>query len=145
MDHVVYVDTKAEALEKLLNGSKSMIIRGATGRKLPYGLVKPKDILFFIQNNGEGFVKAKAMVSNVFNSEKMSKEESAALVNENQTKLNLSAKQIKKWAGKRYLVLVEVENIEKITPQYIDKSNYGNMDDWLPVENIEKVIIEKQE
>ncbi|KUO64077.1 MAG: hypothetical protein APF84_08180 [Gracilibacter sp. BRH_c7a] len=56
MDHVVYLDAKAKELEKLLEGSKSMIIRGATGR-------------------------------------------------------------IK-----------------------IDKSNYGNMDDWLPVENIESVL-----
>ena len=28
MDHVVYLDTKANELEKLLNGTKKMIIRG---------------------------------------------------------------------------------------------------------------------
>ncbi len=54
MDHVVYVDAKARELEKLLAGEKTMIVRGATGRKLPYGRVEPGDCLFFIENNGRG-------------------------------------------------------------------------------------------
>ncbi|KXK05019.1 MAG: hypothetical protein UZ04_CHB001000908 [Chlorobi bacterium OLB4] len=66
MDHVVYLDAKANELEKLLDGSKTMIIRGATGRKLPYGRVNQDDTLYFINNNAEGVVKAKATVNNVF-------------------------------------------------------------------------------
>ncbi|HEX3031499.1 MAG TPA: hypothetical protein VHS59_04560 [Bacillota bacterium] len=58
MDHVVYVDAKAKEMDRLLDGSKTMIIRGAAGRKLPYGMVKPGDTLYFINNNGEGLVKA---------------------------------------------------------------------------------------
>lgn len=141
MDHVVYVDAKANEMEKLLNGEKNMIIRGAAGRKLPYGRVDAGDFLYFINNNGEGQVKAKAVVSNVFNSEKMTKEESIALVEENQDKLNLTKKQFKRWSGKRYIVLIEVESVDAIEAFDIDKSDYGNMDDWLPVENIETVKV----
>jgi hypothetical protein len=54
MDHVVYVDAAANEMEKLLDGSKEVILRGAAGRKLPYGRVDPGDRLFFIRNNGEG-------------------------------------------------------------------------------------------
>ena len=50
MDHVVYLDAKANELEKLSDGSKTMIIRGATGRKLPYGRDNEGDILYFINN-----------------------------------------------------------------------------------------------
>lgn len=139
MDHVVYVDAKANELEKLLDGSKTMIIRGATGRKMPHGRVNKGDILYLINNNAEGDIKAKAIVASVFNSDKLDKEESAALVTKNQNSLQLSDKQFQKWAGKRYLVLIEVTGIEKVTPFAIDKSNYGNMDDWLPVENIDSV------
>jgi hypothetical protein len=139
MDHVVYLDTKANELEKLINGSKSMIIRGATGRKLPYGRVNEGDILFFINNNSEGVVKAKAIVGSVFNSNKMSTEESVTLVEKHQDKLNLSESQFKKWAGKRYIVLIGLKKIEEVKPFAIDKSNYGNMDDWLPVEKIGSV------
>ena len=66
MDHVVYVDAKAKEMEILLSGKKTMIIRGATGRKLPYS---------------------------------------------------------------------------RLAPFPIDKSEYGNMDDWLPVEDIESVRV----
>ena len=139
MDHVVYVDVKTRELEKLLAGEKTMIVRGATGRKLPYGRVEPGDCLFFIENNGEGIVQASATVSNVFNSEKLSEEESAELLRGSQLMLNLSPEQSKRWSGKRYLVLIEVTQVRAIDPFAIDRSEYGNMDDWLLVENIENV------
>ena len=139
MDHVVYLDAKAKELDLLGEGEKSMIIRGATGRKLPYGRVNTGDVLYFINNNAEGVVRAKASVTSFFNSEKMTPEESTKLVKSNQGKLQLSPQQFKKWAGKRYIVLIEIGQFEEIASFEIDKSDYGNMDDWLPVEEIGKV------
>ena len=141
MDHVVYLDAKAGELSKLLLGDKKMIIRGAAGRKMPYGRVNEKDKLYLIENDGSGFVRASTIVKSVTNSEKMSKDESIALVEENQNQLQLTSKQFKRCAGKRYLVLIEVEDVAELEPFCIDKSEYGNMDDWLPVGDIEKVKI----
>jgi len=141
MDHVVYLDAKATELDNILVGSKTMIIRGAAGRKMPYRRVNENDVLYFINNNAEGLVKAKGFVSFVFNSDKMTKEESVSLVEKYQPQLQLTNNQIKRWAGKRYLILIEVKQVEEIEPFKIDKSNYGNMDDWLLVENIESVKI----
>ncbi len=129
MDHVVYLDAKANELENLLNGSKTMIIRGAAGRKLPYGRVFEGDVLYFIRNNGEGLVRASAQVKSVLNSEKMTPEESIALVDEHQDALQLTPKQYKRWAGKRYLVLIEVANVNELEAFPIDRSDYGNMDE----------------
>ncbi|MDX9872861.1 MAG: hypothetical protein RBT41_10655 [Clostridia bacterium] len=139
MDHVVYVDAKAKEMDKLLTGEKTMIIRGATGRKIPYGRVFAGENLFFINNNGEGSVKASGIVKNVFHSDKVTEEESIKLIEENQGKLKLTDKEFKRWAGKRYIVFVEVEGVKSITPIEIDKSQYGNMDDWLPVGDIKTV------
>ncbi|KAA0267063.1 MAG: hypothetical protein HS100_04795 [Anaerolineales bacterium] len=144
MDHVVYLDAQAEELENLLAGRKTMIIRGATGRKLPHGRVDAGDMLYFINNNAEGAVRAKAKVKNAFHSEKMTEDESRALVKKNQPKLSLTEKQMKRWAGKRYIVLIEVADVKEIPPFAIDKSAYGNMDDWLPVGKIESVIVERK-
>ena len=141
MDHIVYLDAQAKEFENLLSGRKTMIIRGATGRKLPYGRVYTGDVLYFINNNAEGVVRAKAKVKSAFHSEKMTEDESHALVKKNQPKLSLTEKQIKRWAGKRYIVLIEVAEVREIPPFAIDKSKYGNMDDWLPVEKIESVTI----
>jgi hypothetical protein len=142
MDHVVYMDAKAKELAEILNGEKTMIIRGAAGRKIPYGRVSQDDLLYLIENDGSGLVRARVKVASVFNSEKMTQAESIALVKQNQDKLQLTASQTKRWAGKRYLVLIEIKEVKALDGFKIDKSDFGNMDDWLPVGDIEKVKID---
>jgi hypothetical protein len=144
MDHVVYLDTKVKELEKVLSGQKTMIIRGATGRKMPYGRVDTGDALYFIENDGSGQIKAKAVTVSVMNSDKLTREESTALVEKYQKRLLLTHAQVKRWSGKRYIVLIEIAKAEKLTPFGIDKSDYSNMDDWLPVGNIETIRISDQ-
>ncbi len=139
MDHIVYLDVKAKELENLLAGTKSMIIRGATGRKLPHGRVKEGDVLYFVRNNGEGLVQACAVVKHAFHSDQLTPEESQQMVQDNQPKLQLNDGLLKRFAGKRYLVLIEVEQVQALDPFSFDRSAYGNMDDWLPVETIDSV------
>lgn len=139
MDNIVYLDYKAKDLENLKIGLKTMIIRGAMGRKLPYGRVNKDDVLYFIENKGDGLVKGKAIVENVFNSEKLTKEQSIEIVEKNQDKLRLNKDLEKRFSGKRYIVLITIKDFKELEPFKIDRSDYGNMDDWLPVENIEKV------
>jgi hypothetical protein len=139
MDHVVYLDAQANELERLIEKSKSMIIRGAMGRKLPYGRVNIDDVLYFINNNAEGTIRAKGVVLSVINSEKMGKEESFALLEKYQNKLQLTNKQLQRWRGKRYLVLIEVTSVQKIEPFAFNKRKYRTMDDWLIVEKIENI------
>ncbi|WDV44215.1 hypothetical protein PV797_11825 [Clostridiaceae bacterium M8S5] len=137
MEHLVYTDRRAKELSKILEGSKSMIIRGAAGRKVPYGRVSVGEKLFFIENNGDGIIRASATVCCVFNSEKMTEEESKTLVSENLNKLILSDAQIKRWAGKKYLCLIEIENVKEIEPLKLNKQK--NMDDWIIVEDINTI------
>lgn len=138
MDHIVYLDEKAREMENLLLGNKSMIIRGATERKLPHGIVKEGDNLFFINNNGEGVIRARGVVSSVINSGMLTEEESFKTIIMNQDKLQLPDSQFEKIAGKRYLVLISLENIEELDPLRFDGSSLTNMDDWIPVGNIEE-------
>lgn len=139
MDHVVYVDAASNEMEKLVCGYKSMIIRGAAGRKMPYEKVKAGDTLYFINNNGEGLVRARAGVKSVFNSERLAPLESSELVEKNLEKLQLTEKQRRRWEVKRYLVIVEIGKVEEIEPFPIDKSGFKKMDDWLPVNDIARV------
>ncbi len=139
MDHVVYLDANAQELKNLLTGKKTMIIRGATGRKMPYGRVSAGDTLYFLNNDAEGLIRAQARVKSVLNSEALTGEQSIALIDKNQAGLQLTEKQSKRWGGKRYLVLIEVEQVKELEAFGVDKSAYGNMDDWLPVGNIDDV------
>lgn len=138
MEHLVYCDAKAKVLEKVLAGTKTMIIRGAAGRKLPHGRVFEGETLYFIENNGNGVIKAKASIKSVFNSEKMTEDQSRSVVAENQDKLNLTDAQISRWAGKKVLCLIEIKNVETIEPLTIARQS--NMDDWITVEKITSIL-----
>ena len=141
MDHIVYLNHKAKELDNLKSGLKSMIIRGAMGRKLPFGRVFKSDVLYFIENKGDGLIKGKAIVKSVFNSDKLSKEESNSIVNNNQPQLLLDSIMKKRFSGKRYLVLLDLKDFKTIEPFKIDRSAYSNMDDWLPVGDINSVTV----
>jgi hypothetical protein len=133
MDHVVCLDAGAKELENLINGNKSMIIRGADVADLPYRSVNEGDILYFINCTGEEIVKARAIVSSVFNSDRLSVEESFETIIRNQDKLQLPDKQFERLAGKKYLVLIGIEEIEEFEPIRIDIARFTSSDDWLQV------------
>lgn len=139
MDHIVYLDARAGELEKILRGEKTMIIRGAAGRKMPHGRVFKDDILYFVDNNGDGMIRARGKVKSVFHSEKMEMEVSGKPVNEKQDKLQLSPQQIKSWADKRYLLLIEAQNIHEVEPFGFHRTSFSNINDWFPAGDIEKI------
>ncbi len=143
MDHIVYIDHKAKELEHLKSGDKTMIIRGAMGRRTPYGEVSVGDILYFIENKGDRLIKGAAEVEEVFNSGKLTKEESAELIEKYQNKLMLDTGLLKRFSGKRYINLFTITNFEELEPFAFDRTKYPKMDDWLLVEDIDTIRAQK--
>lgn len=137
MVHLVYCNDKEKELEKILNGSKTMIIRGAAGRKIPHSRVFEGESLYFIEK-GSGMITATATVTDVQNYVKLTEEEITATIEENQSKLQLSDKQKERW-HKKCLCLIEFKDAHSIEPLEFDRQN--NMDDWLIIEKIEDVVV----
>lgn len=141
MVHLVYCDNSGKkgekVLDKILAGTKTMVIRGAAGRKIPHSRVFEDELLYFMEK-GTAKISAKATVKKAENYVKLTEDEISKILNENQPKLNLSEKQKVRW-HKKCLCLVEFENVEEITP--LDFDHQGNMDDWLIVEKIEDVVV----
>lgn len=137
MVHLVYCDDKEKVLEKILNGSKTMVIRGAAGRKIPHSRVFKGELLYFMKK-GTGKISAMAKVVNVQNYTKLTDDEIVKTLEDNQNKLNLSEKQKARW-HKKCLCMVEFAEVEQINP--LDFDHQGNMDDWLILNKIEDVVI----
>lgn len=137
MEHLVYCDDKEKVLEKIMDGTKTMVVRGAAGRKIPHSRVFEGEPLYFMKK-GSKTITARAVVKQVQNYVKLSEEAISETLEANQDKLNLSEKQKKRW-HKKCLCLVEFENVEAIEPLAFD--HQGNMDDWLIVEKIEDVVV----
>ena len=137
MVHVVYCDDKEKVLEKILSGSKTIIVRGAAGRKIPHSRVFEGEELYFMEK-GSALISRKATVVSVQNYTKLSENEINDVFKKNESKTNLSPKQRKRW-HKKCLCLTEFSNVESIEPLQFD--HQGNMDDWLIVEKIEDVLV----
>ena len=137
MVHLVYCDDKSKELSKILDGSKTMVIRGAAGRKIPHSRVFADETLYFMEK-GSKKISAKATVKDVQNFVKLSDEEITKTINDNNDKLQLTDKQKERW-HKKCLCLVEFKDVEEITP--LDFDHQGNMDDWLIIDKIEDVVV----
>ena len=137
-EHLVYLNKEGKELEKMLAGEKTMVIRGAAGRKSPLGgRAKADDVAYFVETGGDMIVAHKAVISKVIESEKMSPEESVDFIKKYERELNLSKKQYERWAGKRFLAVYEFSSIEAIEPFQYNREN--NMDDWIITDDINKI------
>ncbi|MCP1103331.1 hypothetical protein M2454_001419 [Aequitasia blattaphilus] len=136
--HLVYLNAKAKELEKLLHNEKTMIIRGAAGRKCPLGgRAKVNDEIYFVETGGDMIVTHRGIISKVVESEKMSPDESIAFVEKYEKELNLSKDQYKRWAGKKFLAVYEISQLEEI--ESFKYNRESNMDDWIITEDINKI------
>ena len=139
-DHIVYLDKKAKELQKMLDHQKTMIIRGAAGKKVPLGgRVKHDDILYFVETGSDLRITHRALVKNVIETNQMTEVESIAFVDKYQRELMLAPHQYTRWAGKKYLCLIEIHQLEPIEPfQYRREKN---MDNWIIVDDINDVKV----
>ncbi len=141
MVHLVYCDNAGKQgereLDKILVGTKTMVVRGAAGRKIPHSRVFEGETLYFMEK-GTAKISAKAVVTDVQNYVKLTEEEIVNTLEQNQPKLKLTEKQKQRW-HKKALCLVEFSDVEKIDP--LDFEHQGNMDDWLIIEKIEDVVV----
>lgn len=141
MVHLVYCDNAGQkggrVLDKILSGAKTMVVRGAAGRKIPHSRVFDGEKLYFMEK-GTALIVAVAVVKSVQNYVKLTEDEIMKTLNVNQDKLNLTDKQKERW-HKKCLCLVEFDGIQKIEPPLVFE-HQGNMDDWLIIDKIEDVV-----
>lgn len=142
MVHLVYCDNAGKkgehVLDKILAGTKTMIVRAAAGRKIPHSRVFEGERIYFMEK-GTALISAHAVVTQVLNYVKLTEDEIHKVFQENQDKLNLTDKQLERW-HKKCLCLVEFERVEQIEPPFAF-DHQGNMDDWLILEKIEDVVV----
>lgn len=142
MNHLVYCDNVGKSgervLDKIMNGQKTMVVRGAAGRKIPHSRVFEGEDLYFMEK-GTAQISARATVRSVQNLVKLTDEQITKTLNDNQAKLALTQKQQERW-HKKCLCLVEFGDVKAIDPP-LAFDHQGNMDDWLIIEKIEDVVV----
>jgi hypothetical protein len=140
MDHVVYVNRATKELDRLFAGGRTMLVRGSIGKKMPYGRVSEGDRLFFATGNGRNVVKAKAGVSSVFDSPKLTGIEPECLLADHADRLLLSDVEMGKWSAQRFLTLIGLEDFGPVVPFTIAARGSGDDDGWIVLDNIDEII-----
>lgn len=90
-----------------------------------------------METGGDLLVTHRGMIENVIETEKMTPEESQQFVEQHQSELNLSKKQMERWAGKKFLAIYRIAELEAIEPFTYQRGK--NMDDWVITSSIEEI------
>lgn len=138
MDHIVYLDKPAGALDAMRHGKKTMVGRAFNGRRSPYGKVKLGDILYFTENDGKQIIYGRGRATVVYDSPKLTHEESEAMLEKFRRDLWLSEAQFRRMSGKRYLVLVTVDRFQEVPHFRFTRRAFHTLDDWIMVGDVDK-------
>jgi len=133
--HIVICDNKEKELEKIINKERTMLIRGASSRRIPHSRIFINDELYFVEKN-QNTSYYRAIVTNADSLSKLTVEEVETIFDKYKDKLNLSDKEYNKWK-KKCLCIIEFDNLEKIDG--ISIPDYTPLEDWIMVNSLEEL------
>ncbi len=140
MDHVVFLNKKSNSLGKILSGEKRAEARYSAGRRIPYNRVALGDQLYF-KAAGEK-IRASAPVIRVLFADALTPDSMAKILAEHNSVMCLGDSELAAACKKRCLSIIFFGEICEIPGFDIDKSLFGAMDDWISVEEIQKIRID---
>jgi len=134
MNHLVYLDSRAGELEKILSGVKYMVIKAIEPEKSVEYPVRPGDSLYFLRDRDDCDLRVKATVVRVsFFAQKLEKDLSHYM-KELQPKLQLTEDQFNYWSAKQQVLFVEFEAAQKIGVIHLALDDLKVRSNWIAFE-----------
>jgi hypothetical protein len=135
MEHLAILDKKRKLLAKVLSGEKTVESRWYMQRRAPWGVIKTGETIYFKESGGPVVVRAR--VAGVLQ-EELTPEKEAALVRRYGKAIGFSDDGLRDFIprGKRYCILVFLEDVQRIAPFEIDKTGFGLMAAWITAPSI---------
>jgi ASC-1-like (ASCH) protein len=137
MDHLAILNKKLNLLQKIISGEKTIESRWYVNKKAPYGCIKKGDIVYF-KNSGEP-VSVKTVVGGVLQFDNLNNDKILQILKEYGKRLGVDESYASNIGGKKYCVLIFLENVKEIKQFDIDKKGYGMMSAWISVDNIVRI------
>jgi hypothetical protein len=140
MNHLVYLDTQAGELEKILSGTKSMVVKEFYPAQSAGQAVSPGDSLFFLRNNAECILRVKATVVGVLFLTNNTDEDLSHSLKELQPRLQLTEEQFNYWSAQKTVELVEFKCAQKIGIIQVALNKITNRADWVAFEELSQIM-----
>jgi hypothetical protein len=135
MNYLVYLDTRAGELEKILSGVKTMLVKEFDPAYTPAHPVNQGDSLYFLRNTDERTLRVKATVVRVLFVENDLDEGLSQTLKEMQSKLQLTEDQFNRWSVKKQVLLVEFASAHKIDAIHIALNRIVRPSGWIAFED----------
>jgi hypothetical protein len=140
MNHLVYLDTRAGELEKILSGVKTMLVKEFDPPGIAMPLVNPGDSLYFLKNEDECALRVKASVVRVLSFTKYMDGDLSHTLKEMQPRLQLTEDQYNYWSAKQQVLLVEFNNAHKIDVMHVAPNKITDRSNWIAFKEFCEII-----
>jgi hypothetical protein len=134
MNYLVFLDTRAGELERILSGTKTMLIKEFDPAQAPAHPVSPGDSLYFLRNNDERALRVQATVTRVLFLTNNSDQDLSHSLKEMQPRLQLTEGQYTYWSAKQQALLVELGSAQKIGTIHVAPDKITDRSDWIAFE-----------
>lgn len=139
MNYLVFLDTRAGELEKILSGVKTMLVKEFDPAHTTAYSVFPGDSLYFLRDQDDCTVRVKAIVGSVLFSADYGKEDLPRILKEMQPRLQLTELQYNDWSAKQHVLLVEFNSAQKIGLVQVNPNKITDRSDWIAFEEFSMV------
>jgi len=143
MNYLVFLNTRAGELERILSGMKTMLIKEFDPVQTTGHPVSPGDSLYFLRDNGECDVRVEATTVRVLYFTNSSGQDLSHTLNELQPRLQLTEDQYHYWSTKKQVLLVEFDSAHKIDVIRVALGTTTDGSDWIPFEEYSVITNEE--
>jgi hypothetical protein len=139
MNHLVFLDTRAGELEKILSGVKTMLVKEFDPMKTAAYPINPGDSLYFLRDQDDCAVRVRATVIRVLSLTNRVDENLSQPLKEMQSRLQFTEDQYNYWSEKQQVLLVEFDRAQKIIVVQVAVNIVRDRADWIPFEEFSRI------
>jgi len=139
MNYLVFLDTHAGELEKILSGIKTMLVKEFDPDRSGAQPVSPGDCLYFLRENDGFALRAKATVVREVRLINHTDDNLPHILKEMQPRLQLTEDQFNHWSAKQRAMLVEFGCTQKITVIRIAPNKVTDRSNWIAFEEFSHI------
>lgn len=139
MNYLVYLDTRAGELEKILSGVKTMLVKEFDPAHLPAHPINPGDSLYFLRGKDDYTLRVKALVVRAMFVINTIEENLPHTLKVMQPRLQLTEEQYNHWSAKQQALLVEFDSAQKIRMICVALDKTSDRSDWTAFEDFSRI------
>jgi hypothetical protein len=139
MNHLVFLDTRAGELEKILSGVKCMLVKEFDPAASTVQVVSPGDSLYFLRDKDECDLRVIATVVRVLPVMNGPDEDLSRSLKELQPRLQLTEDQYNHWSAKKQVLLVEFASAHKIGGIHIPSNRITDRSGWIALDEFGEI------